>query len=121
MIITYVQNKAPIKEEIIVAYKEHKAGEPNLFGGFVKEDYIDAEWGKVERFPTGQKLYKTVLSVGGSGSKKIKYFKYVGDLMHYIRDEYSPGGWEILGLILTGLAQGNHKKIIVNSTGVTVE
>ena len=125
MIITYVQNKKPIKEEAIVAYKEHKAGEPNDFGGFVRGDHIDCVWDRVERFPANQKLYKTVLAFGGSGARKLKYFIAVGDLMCYISNEYSdlriPGGWDILGRILTGLAQGNHKRVIVNSTGVTVE
>jgi len=125
MIITFAQNKKPIKEEVIVAHKERKAGEPNNFGGFVKEDHIDYIWNRVERFPANQNLYKTVLAFGGSGAKKFKYFIALGDLMHYIYEEYPllkiPGGGDILGLILTGLAQGNHKRVIVNSTGVTVE
>ena len=125
MIITFVQNKKPIKEEVIVSYVQHRAGEPNDFGGFVKEDHIDCVWDSVERFPTNQKLYKTVLAVGSSGGKEFKYFIAVHDLMRYIYGEYPslkiPGGSDILGLILTGLALGNHKRIIVNTTGVTVE
>ena len=118
MNITYVITKRPVKEKVWVRYF------PSLLPNS-KDIWVDSEI--ITRFPIGEKLFRVERPFGGSGARDIKYFKYVGEVMDYIKEEYpelyesmSYNQYQCLGVTLSNLITGeyNIKRVIVNNRGV---
>lgn len=122
VVITHIVNKRPIMESTLTRLYMRRKGELGRNGLPVKNDYIDGDYEKVERHPSGWFLFKVVETVGSSAVKKVRYFRYLGDLMGFLekyvsisKDSFIPyEKYQELGLVLSDLRAGNYTKVIFN-------